>query len=80
MARPERVGEGHSTVTYRGLRDWIDQVDKLGELLHVNGAHWDREMGAITQMRRRSSSMKCRAIQRAIEHCTGNFLPSNALP
>ena len=50
MARPERVGASHSTVTYRGLRDWIDQVDKMEELLQVNGAHWDREMGAITQM------------------------------
>ena len=33
MARPERVGAAHSTVTYRGLRDWIEQVDKMGELL-----------------------------------------------
>src|SRR5262249_20318853 len=29
---------------------WIEQVDKLGELLRVNGAHWDAEMGSITQM------------------------------
>src|SRR3989337_4520228 len=50
MPRPERVGTAPSTVSYRGLRDWLDQVEKMGELLKVNGAHWDREMGAITQM------------------------------
>ena len=50
MARPEIVGAPKSAVTYRGLRDWMEQVEKLGELQKVNGAHWDREMGAITQM------------------------------
>ena len=62
MARPERVGAGHSTVTYHGLRDWIDQVDKMGELLHVKGAHWDREMGAITQMLTEGGKGKAPAI------------------
>jgi len=50
MARPEKIGTRQSAVSYRGLRDWLEQVEKLGELLKVNGAHWDREMGAITQM------------------------------
>lgn len=36
--------------TCRGLRDWLERVDGLGELLRVDGAHWDAEMGAITQM------------------------------
>ena len=35
---------------YRGLRGWIDTVDRLGELKRVSGAHWDVEMGAVTQM------------------------------
>jgi 4-hydroxy-3-polyprenylbenzoate decarboxylase len=38
------------TVSYRGLRGWLDEVNRMGELLHVNGAHWDTEMGSITQM------------------------------
>ena len=37
-------------VGYRGLRGWLDQVEKMGELQRVNGAHWDVEMGAITHM------------------------------
>src|SRR5262249_28802854 len=39
-----------SDVHYRGLRDWLDKVQGMGELLCVNGAHWNTEMGSITQM------------------------------
>ena len=35
---------------YRGLRGWLDTVDRLGELRRVSGAHWDVEMGAVTHM------------------------------
>jgi 3-polyprenyl-4-hydroxybenzoate decarboxylase len=35
---------------YRGLRNWLDQIDKMGELREVDGAHWEVEMGAITHM------------------------------
>ena len=31
---------------YRGLRGWIEQVEKLDELERVSGAHWGVEMGA----------------------------------
>src|SRR5437870_147191 len=62
MARPEKIGTQQSAVTYRGLRDWLEQVEKLGELLKVNGAHWDREMGAITQMLTEGSKSKAPTI------------------
>ena len=62
MARPEKIGASRSAVTYRGLRDWLDRVDKLGELLKVNGADWDREMGSITQMLTESARGKAPAI------------------
>src|SRR5512145_471694 len=62
MARPEQTSVAESAVSYRGLRDWLVQVEKLGELLKVNGAHWDREMGAITQMLTESGKGKAPAI------------------
>ena len=61
MARPEKISAAQSAITYRGLRDWLNQVEKLGELLKVNGAHWDREMGAITQMLTESGKGKAPA-------------------
>src|SRR3984893_1922089 len=36
--------------SYRGLRGWLDTVEKLGELERVSGADWDVEMGAVTHM------------------------------
>ena len=62
MARPEQMKTSQNAVTYRGLRDWLEQVDKLGELRKVNGAHWDREMGAITQMLTEGGKGKAPAI------------------
>src|SRR5439155_13269029 len=49
---PSLVAEAPSEgkVQYRGLRAWLDEVNRMGELLHVNGAHWNVEMGAITHM------------------------------
>ena len=41
---------GNDLAGYRGLRDWLEKVDGLGELLRVDGADWDAEMGSITQM------------------------------
>ncbi len=34
----------------RDLRGWIDEVEKLGELARINGADWDVEIGAITEL------------------------------
>jgi UbiD family decarboxylase len=32
------------------LRGWIERVESLRELQHVSGAHWDREIGAISEI------------------------------
>src|SRR5919106_2254150 len=32
------------------LRTWIAQIEGLGELQRVNGAHWDLEIGAISEI------------------------------
>ena len=37
-------------MAYQGLREWVDQVDGLGQLQRVSGAHWDLEIGAITEL------------------------------
>jgi 4-hydroxy-3-polyprenylbenzoate decarboxylase len=35
---------------YKDLRKWIELVDGLGELKIIKGAHWNLEMGAITEL------------------------------
>ena len=50
MARAGGETSSKPRMHYRGLRGWLDHVDKLGELRRVDGAHWDVEMGAITHM------------------------------
>ena len=37
-------------MTYQDLREWIARVDELGELLRVDGADRDLEIGAVTQL------------------------------
>ncbi len=39
-----------TTAKGRDLRSWIDEVEKLGELTRINGADWDVEIGAITEL------------------------------
>lgn len=34
----------------KDLREWIEKVDAMGEILKVDGAHWDKELGAITDL------------------------------
>jgi UbiD family decarboxylase len=35
---------------YHDLREWLVEVEKMGQLKKVSGAHWDLEMGALTQL------------------------------
>ena len=43
-------GTSQADTNYGDLRGWIERVEAMGELVRVNGAHWDTEMGAITHM------------------------------
>ncbi|MFC1893166.1 hypothetical protein ACFLYR_03910, partial [Chloroflexota bacterium] len=35
---------------FEDLREFIERVDNLGELKRIEGAHWNLEMGAITEV------------------------------
>jgi UbiD family decarboxylase len=43
---------------YNDLREWIDQVEQLGELKRLNGAHWELEIGALTEVTAREMENK----------------------
>jgi UbiD family decarboxylase len=44
-------------MSYRDLREWLQQVEKLGELKTIEGADWDLEIGAIIEMARKESQV-----------------------
>jgi len=35
---------------YKDLREFLARVDAMGELKTISGLHWDKEMGALTEM------------------------------
>jgi 4-hydroxy-3-polyprenylbenzoate decarboxylase len=43
------------SMRYTDLREWLAIVDRLGELVQIGGAHWDLEIGALTEIIRRQS-------------------------
>ncbi|HEY2922710.1 MAG TPA: UbiD family decarboxylase, partial [Candidatus Binatia bacterium] len=47
-----------SSLAYKDLREYLTAVDKLGELRVVNGADWDLELGAITEVAARATNPK----------------------
>ena len=40
---------------YRDLREWLARAEALGDLERVQGAHWDLEIGGITEVVRHDS-------------------------
>jgi 4-hydroxy-3-polyprenylbenzoate decarboxylase len=46
-----------NSMRYKDLREWLAIVDRLGELVQIEGAHWDLEIGALTEIIRRQSQV-----------------------
>src|SRR5258706_1062054 len=62
MARKSAKAAPQMNGNYGDLRGWLEQVDQMGDLVRVNGGHWDTEMGAITHMLTEKSSGSAPAI------------------
>jgi UbiD family decarboxylase len=48
MAKPEVMTNEAANAC--DLRDWLDGVQGLGQLERISGAHWDLEIGALTEI------------------------------
>ena len=44
------------TMCYKDLREWLELVDEFGELLRIDGADWNEEIGALTEISKREGS------------------------
>ncbi|OGQ80280.1 MAG: hypothetical protein A3F90_10565 [Deltaproteobacteria bacterium RIFCSPLOWO2_12_FULL_60_19] len=42
-------------MSYTDLREWIQKTDEIGELARIDGADWDLEIGALTEVAEFSS-------------------------
>ncbi len=47
---PNPIRLGDHAEPHRDLRDWLERVEAIGELLRVPGVDWDLEMGAVAEM------------------------------
>src|SRR4029434_8175422 len=41
---------GQIKMPFNDLREFIDAVRKLGQVKEIHGAHWNLEIGALTEM------------------------------
>ncbi|HCH56039.1 MAG TPA: UbiD family decarboxylase, partial [Rhodospirillaceae bacterium] len=41
------------------MRDWLEEADKLGEVKHVSGASWERDIGMATEVIQHSETAPC---------------------
>ena len=37
-------------MAYSDLREWLNKIEEMGELVRIKGAHWDLEAGAVTAL------------------------------
>jgi 4-hydroxy-3-polyprenylbenzoate decarboxylase len=47
-----------TSIAYKDLREYVAAADRLGELRRVDGADWDLEIGAITEVAARATKPK----------------------
>ena len=48
--KTERSSAGNGATFQNDLREFITACEKRGELARVESAHWDRELGAVTEV------------------------------
>ena len=48
--KTERIAEGNLPRQYDDVRQWLDLVESMGELKHIEGADWNLEIGAIAEV------------------------------
>jgi len=62
---------GTSLEQVNDLRDWLDLVGELGELKVIEGAHWDLEIGAASDVNYRRTSPSALLFDRVVGYPAG---------
>jgi len=61
------------------LRSWIDEVDKRGKLKVIRGAHWDLELGGITELAVRKKASPTLLFDDIVDYPSGYRVVTNTL-
>ena len=69
----------NTSIAYKDLRGFIDAADRLGELRRVDGADWDLEIGAITEVAARATKPKVVLFDNIKEYPKGFRVLTNAV-
>ena len=62
-----------------GLRDWLETVQGWGEVVSIEGAHWDEEIGALSQLARKRRQGPALLFDRIPDYEPGYRILVNAL-
>jgi 4-hydroxy-3-polyprenylbenzoate decarboxylase len=46
-------------LAYHDLRRWLEEAEKLGEVKHVQGASWERDIGMVSEMAAHTHNAPC---------------------
>ena len=76
MAKPEV--KTNDATNACDLRDWLDGVQKLGQLEHISGAHWDLEIGALTEIPYGTVVSRLHRGRQRLRHLLGATVPTIA--
>lgn len=58
-------------MTKLDLREWLSQVEECGQLRRINGAHWNLEVGAASQLNYRSSEPRALLFDQLVDYQSG---------
>jgi 4-hydroxy-3-polyprenylbenzoate decarboxylase len=64
---------------YGGLRQWLEIVQGWGEVVRIEGAHWDGEIGALSHLARRRRRGPAVLFDRIVDSPAGHRILINAL-
>jgi 4-hydroxy-3-polyprenylbenzoate decarboxylase len=64
---------------YQDLRDWLRCIEEMGELKRLTGAHWDREIGAITDVLHHTEPSPAVLFNEIVDYSPGQRILVNAL-
>src|SRR6516165_7261501 len=77
MVKPLRAKA--ADVRWRDLREWLAQVDALGELKGVKGANSEEDIGAITEMLDHTAESPCVLFDEIPNFKTGHRVLVNSM-